>query len=117
MKGINVMDRTTLLKNDLLKELKTTRNNREGLGMYTLDTFDDELASELAEYSKKIMIATLMSIYDLCNDERITSKDDIRAVITNTVDEIENNKEIEGYEEEKYDFELEELICTNKILT
>lgn len=101
------MDRTTLLKNNWKEELQKTRNNREGIGMYTLDTFDEEMASELAEYSNKIMVATLMSIYDRCNDESITSKDDIRAIIANTVDEIENNSEIEGYEEGKYNFELD----------
>jgi hypothetical protein len=101
------VDRTTLLKNDWLKELKTTRNNREGIGVYTLDTFDEELASGLADCSKKIMIATLMSIYDLCNDERITSKDDVRAIVSNTINEIEHNSEIEGYEEGKYDVELD----------
>lgn len=99
------MDRTTLLKNDWLKELRSTRNNREGIGMYTLDTFDEELASSLAECSKKIMIETLDSIYNMCNDERITSKDDLRAIISGMISEIENNVEIPGYDDNLYDFE------------
>lgn len=41
-------------KQEWLKELQSTRNNREGLGMYTLDTFDDETAELLAKYSKEI---------------------------------------------------------------
>lgn len=93
------MDRIILLKNDWLNELKSTRRNREGIGMYTLDTFDEELASELAECSKTIMIATLDLVYNMCNDERITSKDDLRAIISGMISEIESNEEIPGYDD------------------
>ena len=99
------MDRTTLLKNDWLKELKTTRNNREGIGMYTLDTFDEELASGLAECSKKIMIATLETICELCDNNEITSKEDLKSIIIDTILEIKENKEIPGYDDNLYDFE------------
>lgn len=99
------MDRTTLLKNDWLKELKTTRNNREGIGMYTLDTFDEELASGLAECSKKIMIATLETVYELCDNNEITSKEDLKSIIIDTILEIKENKEIPGYDDNLYYFE------------
>lgn len=99
------MDRTTLLKNDWLNELKTTRNNREGIGMYTLDTFDEELASGLAECSKKIMVATLETVCELCDNSEITSKEDLKSIIIGTILEIKENKDIEGYEDNLYDFE------------
>ena len=41
-------------KQEWLEELQSTRNNRQGLGMYTLDTFDEEVAELLAGYSKAI---------------------------------------------------------------
>lgn len=46
------------------EELRKTRNNRQGIGMYVMDTFDEETAELLASYDKKQEISFLNYICD-----------------------------------------------------
>lgn len=73
--------------------LRRTRNNRTGIGMYTLDSFDDEVSELLAKHDKELENSILEYIYESLNDENIHSKDDVRVWLSNEMNNLCSQKE------------------------
>lgn len=45
-----------MTKDEWIKTLESHQNNREGLGMYVLDSFNEETAEILAKHDKEIVV-------------------------------------------------------------
>lgn len=86
-------------KSEWQRELQNTRNNRAGIGMYTLDSFDEEVSVILAEYDKELELSILNSIYEVLNDKNIHSKDDIKIMLHKRMNEVDIEREEEQEKE------------------
>lgn len=61
-------------KREWLESLERDQKNRVGLGMYVLDSFNEEIAELLAEHDKELVQSVLNSIefnmpHDICSGE------------------------------------------------
>lgn len=61
-------------KREWLESLKRNQENRAGLGMYVLDSFNEEIAELLAEHDRELVQSVLNFIefnmpHDICSGE------------------------------------------------
>ena len=61
-------------KREWLESLKRDQRNRTGLGMYVLDSFNEEIAEILAEHDRELVQSVVNSIefnmpHDICSGE------------------------------------------------
>ncbi len=61
-------------KKEWLESLKKDQRNRTGLGMYVLDSFNEEIAGLLAEHDRELVQIVVNSIefnmpHDICSGE------------------------------------------------
>lgn len=61
-------------KREWLESLERDQRNRTGLGMYVLDSFNEEIAGLLAEHDRELVQSVLNSIefnmpHDICSGE------------------------------------------------
>lgn len=91
-------------KQEWKDELEHTRRNRQGIGMYIMDTFDDETAQILEEYSKAIRVKVIDEFVEKLNNflhiEDISYyKEDIQKIAEIVKERQYNDNEIEFDEE------------------
>ena len=71
-------------KREWLESLKRDQENRTGLGMYVLDSFNEEIAELLAEHDREFVQSILNTIehkmpHDICSGEEAIAE--IRYVV------------------------------------
>lgn len=54
-----------------LKRLKTDQLNREGIGIYVLDTFNEEISELLSEHDTKLINQTIDNIINILSTSNI----------------------------------------------
>lgn len=79
-------------KREWLESLKRDQANRTGLGMYVLDSFNEEIAELLAEHDRELVQSVLNSIefnipHDICSGEEAIAE------IRSAVETFENLEE------------------------
>ena len=57
-----------------LNELKHQQSNREGLGMYVLDTFNEDIAESLAEHDRELEDNIINKVVELLSEVGLDDK-------------------------------------------
>lgn len=86
------------------EELRKTRNNRQGIGMYVMDTFDEETAELLASYDKKQAISLINYICDFSKqnlylEDQLSSLADSICELVSITEDVVDRKSFEALDQ------------------